>query len=65
MKIMVTEQQLRVLNKFLITEGNIDFTKPYIVVTPAKLGDTNVHIKGLLLFQLLRLQWRQMRLQPQ
>lgn len=42
MKIMVTEQQLSVLNKFLITEGDIDFTKPYIVVKPAKLGDTNV-----------------------
>ena len=50
MKIMVTEEQLRVLNKFLITEGNIDFTKPYIVVTPAKLGDTNVHIKGFITF---------------
>ena len=50
MKIMVTEEQLRVLNKFLITEGNIDFTKPYIVVKPAKLGDTNVHIKGFITF---------------
>ena len=47
---MVTEEQLRVLNKFLITEGNIDFTKPYIVVKPAKLGDTNVHIKGFITF---------------
>jgi hypothetical protein len=50
MKIMVTEQQLRVLNKFLITEGNIDFTKPYIVVTPAKLGETYVRIKGFITF---------------
>ncbi len=47
---MVTEQQLRVLNKFLITEGNIDFTKPYIVVTPAKLGETYVRIKGFITF---------------
>lgn len=50
MKIMVTEQQLRVLNKFLITEGDIDFTKPYIVVTPAKLGEKTVHIKGFITF---------------
>jgi len=50
MKIMVTEQQLRVLNKFLITEGDIDFTKPYIVVTPAKLGDKKVSIKGFITF---------------
>lgn len=50
MKIMVTEHQLRVLNKFLITEGNIDFTKPYIVVKPAKLGDTKVTIKGFITF---------------
>ena len=47
---MVTEQQLRVLNKFLITEGDIDFTKPYIVVTPAKLGDKKVSIKGFITF---------------
>jgi hypothetical protein len=50
MKIMVTEQQLRVLNKFLITEGDIDFTKPYIVVTPAKLGEKTVSIKGFITF---------------
>ncbi len=47
---MVTEQQLRVLNKFLITEGNIDFTKPYIVVIPAKLGDKSVSIRGFITF---------------
>lgn len=47
---MVTEQQLRVLNKFLITEGNINFTKPYIVVTPARLGETYVRIKGFITF---------------
>jgi len=48
MKIMVTEQQLRVLNKFLITEG-LDYSKPIIRVS--KVGNTNYYnISGFVNF---------------
>ena len=40
MKIILTERQLRVLNKFLITEG-LNYSDPIIKVS--KVGDTNYY----------------------